>query len=209
MPEIKSAELRLESAGRTLAISKGARSPRIFASGSFGTLYSDQIKDIVGIDEEKNIIWGPTTSFDSQIIDNRDGSVVFGMSIPIFNGYQVSTNIKKSKIYYENLNIELELEKNRLRKNIESSYADAIGAYQTYLARKKAVEALTESFNYTEEKYNVGMENATDYNVSKIQLANSEADLSSSKFDYIFKTKILDFYLGRQLTFTDIATEIE
>ena len=209
MPEIKSAELRLESAGRTLAMSKGARSPRIFASGSFGSLYSNQIKDIIGIDADKNIIWGPTTSFDSQIVDNRDGSLVFGMSIPIFNGYQVSTNIKKSKIYYENLNLELELEKNRLRKNIESAYADAIGAYQTYLARKKAVEALGESFNYTEEKFNVGMENATDYNVSKIQLANSESDLSSAKFDYIFKTKILDFYLGRQLTFEDIASEIE
>lgn len=208
MPEIKSAELRLESAGRTVAISQGARSPRIFASGSIGTLYSDQIKEIVenpgGVPS-----YGDTRTFGDQFVDNRDGSLVFGLSIPIFNGYQVSTNIKKSKIYYENINLELELEKNKLRKNIESAYADAIGAYQTFVARKKSVDALKESFNYTEEKFNVGMVNATDYNVSKIQLANAEADLSSAKFDYIFKTKILDFYLGRQLTFDDIASEIE
>lgn len=210
MPEIKSAELRLQSAGRTLALSQGARSPRIFASGSIGTLFSDQILIQTGNDPNTGLpIFGGTKPFSDQFIDNRDGSIMLGMSIPIFNGYQVSTNIKKSKIYYENVTIELELEKNRLRKNIESSYADAIGAYQTYLARKKAVNALNESFNYTEEKFNVGMVNATDYNVSKIQLANSEADLSSAKFDYIFKTKILDFYLGRQLTFTDIAAETE
>lgn len=208
MPEIKSAELKLQSAGRTVAISQGARSPRIFAQGSFGTLYSDQIKEIE-YNPEGIPSYGDTRTFGDQIIDNRDGSLVFGMSIPIFNGYQVSTNIKKSKIYYENINLELELEKNKLRKNIESAYADAIGAYQTFIARKKSVDALTESFKYTEEKFNVGMVNATDYNVSKIQLANAEADLSSAKFDYIFKTKILDFYLGRQLTFADIASEIE
>ncbi|PLX13359.1 MAG: hypothetical protein C0598_03785 [Marinilabiliales bacterium] len=131
---------------------------------------------------------------------------MFGLSIPIYNGFQVSTNIKKSKIYYENANIELQLEKDILRKNIESAYADALGAYQTYVARKKSAEALTESFKYTEEKFNVGMVNATDYNVAKIQLANAESDLSSAKFDYIFKTKILDFYLGKQLTLTDIAS---
>lgn len=209
MPEIKSAELRLESAGRTLALSQGARSPRIFASGSIGTLYSDQIKEQLGSEGGFPIYGDDPKAFGQQFTDNRDASLVFGMSIPIFNGYQVSTNIKKSKIYYENINLELELEKNKLRKGIESSYADAIGAYQTYIARKKSVDALNESFSYTEEKFDVGMVNATDYNVSKIQLANAEADLSSAKFDYIFKTKILDFYLGRQLTLTDIATKTE
>ncbi|PLX03253.1 MAG: hypothetical protein C0595_07795 [Marinilabiliales bacterium] len=200
MPEIKSAELKLQSAGRTLAMSKGARSPRIFASGSFGTLYSDQIlEDFTDPNSD-------TRPFSDQLVDNRDASVVIGLSIPIFNGYQVSNNVKKSKIFVESTQIDLQLEKDALRKNIESAYADALGAYQTYLARKKSAEAMAESFKYTEEKFDVGMVNATDYNVAKIQLANAESDLSSSKFDYIFKTKILDFYLGKQLTLTDIAS---
>lgn len=200
MPEIKSAELKLQSAGRTLALSKGARSPRLFASGSFGTLYSSQIL-VDYLNPDKG-----TRPFNDQFIDNRNGSIMFGLSIPIYNGFQVSTNIKKSKIFVESTKIDLQIEKDALRKNIESAYADALGAYQTYLARKKSAEALTESFKYTEEKFNVGMVNATDYNVAKIQLANAESDLSSAKFDYIFKTKILDFYLGKQLTLTDIAS---
>ena len=205
MPEIKGAEVRVESAGRTLAISKGARSPRIFASGSFGTLFSDQILEKTGETPAGIPIYGDTRPFSDQFVDNRDGSVLLGISIPIFNGYQVSTNIKKSKIYYENLNLELELEKNVLRKNIESAYADAIAAYQTYISRQKSVDAFTESFKYIDEKFNVGMVNSTDYNVVKIQLANAEADLASSKFDYIFKTKILDFYLGRSFTLNDMT----
>ncbi|NQU35661.1 MAG: TolC family protein [Bacteroidetes bacterium] len=206
MPEIKSAEYRVESAERGLSIIKGARSPRLYANGSYGTNFSDQI--------DKSYIpgqpgYGEMISFGDQFKENRNGTLSFGLSIPIFNGYQVSTNIKKSKIYFESVNLSLESEKLRLRKNIEAAYADAIGAYQTFVSRKKSVDAYKESFKYTEEKFNVGMVNSTDYNVVKIQLANAESDLASSKFDYIFKTKILDFYLGRSLSLDDIANVIE
>ena len=202
MPEIKSAEYKLESADKGLSIMKGMRSPRVYANGSYGTNYSDQlVKSFIpgqpGYDE--------SIAFGDQFKENRNGTLSLGISIPIFNGYQVSTNIKKSKIYYDVINLELESEKLRLRKNIESAYADAIAAYQTFLSRHKSVDAFKESFKYTQEKFNVGMVNSTDYNIVKIQLANAESDLSSSKFDYIFKVKILDFYLGKSLTLNDIA----
>lgn len=202
MPEIKSAEYRVESAQKGMSLVKGQRSPRLYASGSYGTNFSDQLMKsyIPGQPGYNEMI-----PFGDQFKENRNGVLSLGLSIPIFNGYQVSTNIKKSKIYYESVNLSLESEKLRLRKNIEEAYADAIAAYQTFLSRQKSVEAFTEAFKYTEEKFNVGMVNSTDYNVVKIQLANSESDLASSKFDYIFKTKILDFYLGRSLSLSDIA----
>ncbi len=206
MPEIKSAEYSVLSAERSLAIAKGMRSPRLSVSGSISTIYSRQIKEVLGVDTiTKSIIYGDPYSFDKQFKDNRNGSVYFGLSIPIFNGHQVTANINQSKMYQETVNLTLQSEKLRLRKNIESAYADATAAYQTYLARKKSVDAFNEAFKYTEEKFNVGMVNSTDYNVSKIQLANAESDLAASKFDYIFKTKILDFYLGKSLTLSDIA----
>ncbi len=202
MPEIKSAEYKVESALRGLSIAKGQRSPRLYATSSYGTNFSDQLmKSYIPGQEGYNEMIG----FGEQFSENRNGTLSVGLSIPIFNGYQVSTSIKKSRIYYESVNLNLESEKIRLRKNIESAYADAIASYQTYISRKKSVEAFTESFKYTEEKFNIGMINSTDYNVVKIQLANAEADLASSKFDYIFKTKILDFYLGRSMSLSDIA----
>lgn len=203
MPEIKSAEYRVQSAERDIAIAQGLKSPRIYATGNYGTSYSDQI----GENPYQPISdVNPMKAFDQQWIDNRNGTLLLGISIPIFNGYQVATNVKKSKIYKEAVDLNLEIEKNRLRKNIESSYADAIAAYQTYIARKKSVESFREAFKYIEEKFDVGMVNSTDYNVAKIQLNNAESDLASAKYDYIFKTKILDFYLGKSLTLTDIAS---
>jgi outer membrane protein len=205
MPEIKSAEYSVQSAERSLAIAKGMRSPRLYASGQYGSTFSDQIYNF-SEGPGGEIIKGDVKPFSDQLVDNRYGSLFFGLQIPIFNGYQVSTNIKKSKIYKEAVDLNLQIEKNILRKNIESSYADAIAAYQTYIARKKSVEAFTEAFKYIEEKFDVGMVNSTDYNVAKIQLNNAESDLASAKYDYIFKTKILDFYLGKSLTLSDIAS---
>ena len=107
------------------------------------------------------------------------------------------------------VDLNLAIEKNTLRKNIESAYADAIAAYQTYIARKKSVDAFQESFKYIEEKFDVGMVTSTDYNVAKIQMNNAESELASSKYDYIFKVKILDFYLGKSLSLANIAGVIE
>ena len=206
MPEIKSAEYRVKSAERTVALAKGQNSPRIFAQGSYATLFSDQILEVTGRDPITDFpIYGDTKPFGQQIDDNRNGSLIFGLSIPIFNGYQVTTNVRKSRIFEENAHLNLEIEKNVLRKKIETAYADAIAAYQTYIARNKSVEAFGEAFTYMEEKFNVGMANSTDYNVAKLQLSTAESDLASSKYDYIFKSKILDFYLGKSLSLSDIA----
>jgi outer membrane protein len=205
MPEIKSAEYSVESAERGLAMAKGMRSPRLYASGNYGTTFSDQIFDVSEDPVTGLPVFGDVKSFDQQLVDNRFGGIFFGLQIPIFNGYQVSTNVKKSRVFQEAVNINLEQQKLVLRKNIEQAYADAIAAYQTYVARKKSVESFEESFKYTEEMFTVGMVNATDYNVSKIQLSSAESDLASAKYDYIFKVKVLDFYLGRGITLDDIA----
>ena len=109
------------------------------------------------------------------------------------------------KISLENANLNLEIQKNNLRKNIEQAYADALAAYQTYIASHKSLVSLRESFKYAREKFNVGMLNSTDYDVAKVKLFNAESNIIAAKYDYIFKTKVLDFYLGRSLSLKNIA----
>jgi outer membrane protein len=202
MPEIKSAEMNYESSLRGLAIAKGSRSPSISVSSALGTNYSDQIR-------MSNNPFDPAYEqikpFEDQWKDNRSLTLSFRLSIPIFNGYQISSYIGRSKLNLLNSDYNLELAKNNLRKNVETAYADALSAHTTFKAREKSLISLNESFNYTEQRFNVGMVNAVDYNVAKNQLNLSESQLLSSKFDYIFKLKILDFYLGRALTLKDMA----
>ncbi|MCK4288034.1 MAG: TolC family protein, partial [Bacteroidales bacterium] len=73
-------------------------------------------------------------------------------------------------------------------------------AFKSYNANEKSLNAYTEAFKYMEQKFDVGLINALDYNVAKTQLTKAKSDLLSAKYDYIFKTKILDFYMGKPIT---------
>lgn len=201
MPEIKSAELSYEATERALAVAKGNRSPSISMNAGLGTNYSDQIR---GSNDFNDPLYNEVKPFEDQIKDNRNTTLSFRLSIPIFNGYQVSSYISRTKVNLLNANYNLELTKNTLRKNVETAYSDAIAAYKSFQARQKSLSSLNESFKYTEQKFNVGMVNALDYNTAKNQLAIAESDLLSAKYDFIFKLKVLEFYLGKTLTLADM-----
>lgn len=197
LPQIKSSELKLESALKGIGIAKGARSPRISANAGWSTSYSDQdfVRDAQGIPTPE------VKPFSDQFNNNINKYFGFSINIPVFNGFQTSSNIKRSKVGALNAEYDLELQKNSVRKSIEQAYSDAIAAYKSYNANIKAVAASKEAFKYMEQKFNVGMVNSLEYNIAKVQMIKAESDLISAKYDYIFKTKILDFYQGNPLTF--------
>jgi outer membrane protein len=66
----------------------------------------------------------------------------------------------------------------------------------------KAVTSTEESFRYTEQKFNVGMVTPVDYNAGKSQLLNAQSEMTQAKYEFIFKTKVLDFYKGLPLSLT-------
>jgi len=197
-PEVKSAELRLKSAEYDLMIAKGARSPRLSLSTTFSTGYSSIRQKILGIDPVEGILYGEY-HFADQINDNINYGIGLSLSIPVFNGWQVNTSISNSKINIQNSQYSLENTRKQLFKNIQQAYADAQASLKSYTASQKAVESMQESFRYTEQRFNVGMVTPVEYNTAKAQLLNAESELAQSKYEYIFKTKVLDFYKGLPL----------
>lgn len=191
-PEIKSAELNLSASEYDLKIAKGGRSPRLSMNHSFNTRYSD-IAVKLSAPAEKY-------TFTEQLNDNINYGVGFSLNIPILNGWQVNNNISNSKINIENYRYTLESQKKTLYKNIQQAYADAVAALKKYSASKKAVTSMEESFRYTEQKFNQGMVTPVDYNAAKTQLLNAQSDMAQAKYEYVFKTKVLDFYKGLPLS---------
>jgi outer membrane protein len=96
----------------------------------------------------------------------------------------------------------LEYSRNLLYKEIQQAYADARAALKKYKASEKALIAMEESFGYTKQRFEVGLVNTVDYNAAINQLANTRSDLLQSKYEYIFKIKILDFYQGKPISLT-------
>jgi len=193
-PEILGAEFRLRGAEYDLAIAKGGRSPRLGFGASVGTAYSNR----------NNPFTQEPYPFGNQLNDNLNYGVGFSLNIPIFNGWQVNTNISNSKLGIENSKYTLEATRKQLYKNIQQAFTDATGALKKFSASRKAVEAMEEAFRYAEQKLNQGMVTAVEYNQSKTQLLNAQSEMAQAKYEYVFKTKVLDFYKGIPITLQHI-----
>jgi len=143
--------------------------------------------------------------FGEQLNDNLNYGLGFSLNIPIFNGWQVNTGIKNSRLGIENSRYALENTRKQLYKNIQQAYTDASGALKKYNASQKAVTSMEEAFRYAEQKLGVGMVTAVEYNQSKTQLLNAQSEMAQAKYEYVFKTKVLDFYKGIPLTLDHIT----
>ena len=183
-PEIKSSELKLTASKYDLKIAQGARSPRLALNHSINTRYT-YIAGQPGIE-----------SFQNQFNHNKNSGIGLTMSIPILNGWQVNKNISNSRLGVENSEYSLEGAKKQLYKNIQLAYTDAVASLKKFNSSLKAVASNEESFRYTEQKFNVGMVTSVDYNVAKTQLLKAQSDMTQAKYEYVFKTKVLDFYKG-------------
>ena len=193
LPQVQGAEYRLQSANQGLSIAQGGRSPNLYLNAQWGTGFSDARQRFVNPGESLETEDVP---FWEQMNGNQNSIVSLGLNIPIFNQWMVNTNISNARINVISNELSLETTKMDLYKNIQQSYADATAARKKYLATEDALISMEESFKYTEQKFEVGLVNTVDYNTEKNRLTKTQSDLLQSKYDYIFKTKILDFYRG-------------
>ncbi len=216
-PNVLSADIRVNSAEKNLDIAKGGRYPVLSLSGSMGTGYSEarmQITDMIERDPQLigqtasgEAVFGPSFAFETAIIpfwdqidENVNRSVGLFLRIPIFNNYQVRSNISRNRIGVENARLQRQIVRDQLYKTIEQAHQDAHAALQRYNATEKNVDALEEAFRYTEQRFNVGMVNTLEYNDAKNRLTAAQSELLQSKYEYVFRVQILDFYLGRPLS---------
>ncbi len=221
LPEIKSAELNVKSAEKSVDVAWGGISPRLSFSASYGTGYSGASQRFStlpafqgyspngDITSSGDTVYSPLFSsgtyekipFSDQYNDNVNKSFGFYLTVPIFNRWQTKTAIDRARIQKMNADLTVESTKLQIQKNVQQAYADANAGFKKYNASLKAIEAMQESFKYTEQKFNVGLLNTNDYNDAKNKLIKAQSDLLQAKYEYVFKTKVLDFYQGKPLKF--------
>jgi len=204
-PEILSAEYQLKTAEYNLAIAKGGRSPRLSLGASANTNYSNASYIVKNPETQEVLYEIPPDPFGEQLDNNLSYGLGFTLNIPIFNGWQINTNIRNSKLAINNSKYALENTKKQLYKNIQQAFTDANGSLKQYYASKKAVESMEEAYRYAEQKLNVGLVTAIEYNQTKTQLLNAQSEMARAKYEYVFKTKVLDFYKGIPLTLQHIG----
>lgn len=191
-PEIVASQLRVESARKQLDQARGARWPSL----SFGANYYNNFNDNYVRAINNNPLDTEVIPFSDQLKNNKRYGFGLTLNVPVFNKYQVKNAITASELQVSDYEYRLQSSKNLLQKDIEQAYTNALAALKKYISSEKAVHSSQEAFRYAEEKFSVGLVTTVEYNQIKNNLTAAQGQLSQAKYDYIFRTKILDFYNG-------------
>ncbi len=197
--ELKLARTNLDIAERDVKISRGTYQPNLQGFYSFTTRagYSDRF---LGVDGEGNpIIAGPLPVFD-QFSENKGHSFGLQLSIPILNGFSAQNAVARSKVALEKSKIAYSQAELDLERNVYTAFTDAKGALNAYESAAVALEAREEAFNYAKEKLAVGLMTAFEFNQAQTLFVNAQSEVLRTKYDYIFRVKVVEFYFGIPLT---------
>ncbi|MFT5258190.1 MAG: outer membrane protein, partial [Arenicella sp.] len=187
MPEIARAKLDITNAAFDIAIAKGGFFPTITASAGLSTNYGFNLNLPDGISN---------TALFSQLDNNLGYGVGFNLSIPIFNRFQTKNRVAQSFINKEISETRLESQKLLLKQTIEQAFLDVRSGLKTFQAAKISLVAQQEAFKNAQERYNYGAMTLFDFDLVRTRLVSAESTMIRSKYDYVFKTKVLQFYSG-------------
>lgn len=199
LPEIKSAELAVENSELSIERAKAGYKPSLSLGAGVGTSYqhSQGQKDVrVVIDPNTNLPVTVANGFGKQLEDNIGYNVGLSLSIPIFNGFQVKSGVNRAKINKQQSELQLLDQKIKLRESIERAYADAKAALDQYVSAEKSLNAQAESFKNAQESYNSGVMTSFDFDQVRNRLVNAQSSMVNAKYNFVFRTKLLEYYLG-------------
>ena len=189
-PQIKEQQYLLESQKKMLRVAQAGYYPKL----NFGASYSNGYYHSTSGGE-----FADTRSFSEQFKQNGQKIVGFSLSIPLFNRFQVRNSVRTARINIINRELLMENTKKTLYKEIQQAYYNATASQEKYTASDKSVTASKEAFNYAQERYNAGKSTVFEFNEAKTKYAQSLAEQAQAKYDFIFRTKILDFYNGNPI----------
>jgi outer membrane protein len=184
-PLVKAADLRVQSALKGISVAKAGTLPTLSFSASMSANQSNAL----------------TMGYFDQINNTQNKVLSLGLNIPIFTRFAAKTRIAQAGLQRENASIEAAKARQNLRQNIEQAYVNLNNAAMKYEAGLSQVSALEESFRAAESRFGAGTIDFVSYNLQKTNLDKARLSLIQSKYDFVFRTKILDFYQGKALTF--------
>lgn len=177
---IQAAQYRLEGSKHSVRIAQSGFYPQLNLNGSLGTSYYSTIN----------------RTFRQQMGDNFSKYLGLSLSVPLFNRLATRNRVRTARLQQENYALQLENAKKTLYKEIQQAWYNATAAESKYASSHAATLASEESFRLMTQKYENGKANAVEFNEAKQNLMKSQSDELQAKYEYLFRTKILDFYKG-------------
>ncbi len=218
IPTIRANDLRVQSFQKSIAVARGKLFPTLSLFGSLNSNYSSIATNeipgsapIVPPSQTGEFVTTPggtyqvmansfpteKTSLGDQIGNNRYQVVGLSLSIPILNFLSNRNNVKVAKINYQNAKVVSESSHYQLQQMVEQAWQNLSSAYGQYKGYVDQVHAYGESFRTAEIRFNAGVITSVDYVIAKNNYDRANTNLSAARYNYIFRTKILEYYEGR------------
>ncbi|GAB2842303.1 TolC family protein [Ferruginibacter profundus] len=213
---IKANNLKVKSAEKAIGVSRAGFFPRITLNGNLGSNYSSLAQSLTATNvtevqtgsyvviagnqnpvlKQQQNYSSYKTGYGKQLNNNLGTYVGVSMQIPLFNAFQTKNNVKLANINYKNTQLESDNAKLQLRQNIEQAHLNMTAAYDRYKVLSEQVLNFEESFRAAEVRFNNGVINSAEYLISKNNLDRTKISLAQAKYEYNFRTRVLDYYKG-------------
>lgn len=220
-PLVRAADFRVQGASKSVEVAKAFRLPTLSMNGSWSANQSNALKSVEllgtqtvnlgtvaigGTNYPVSTVQpkfgeGTTVGYFDQLNNTQNKVISLNLNIPIFTKYANRTRVMQAGLQKENAEIEADRARLTLRQNIEQAYVNMLNAANKYEASSQQVSALEESFRASESRFNAGTIDFVSYNLQKTNLDKARLALIQVKYDFVFRTKILDYYQGKSLTF--------
>jgi outer membrane protein TolC len=175
-----------ESKAKTeIAMARSAKMPVLNLKYTYGSNFSDS---------------DPLVSYNDQINNNLASVLKLSLIVPIFNQFETTFKIKQNKLSYEQAKLETKMEENRLSKVILQAINDAKASIKKQETSTIAYEFAKKSYEADLLKYELGKINSNDFNFTKSNYKNAQVELINSKYELLFNTGLLNFYLGEDFS---------
>lgn len=217
-PDIHLAELQQQTYAQAIKVARGAYYPTLALFGGLGSNYSSISQNVVGtttVQQQIGVVQGTNTpvfgqyqeavysssyGLGSQLTNNFNQSLGLSLQIPIFNRFTARTGVRKAKLNYENAQVTTQLAKNTLSKTIIQAVLDLNAAQKRSISAQQTFTSNKEALNIITQRYNVGLVNSLDYNTALTNYNKAQNDMIEAQYEVIFRSKVIDYYLGNQIT---------
>jgi len=193
-PYILSQQIRLLEARKQTYVRRASFYPSLNVFGSIRTSYSSAMMNYF-----PDPLHPTKISFSDQLNQNYGKAVGVSLSLPIFNGMQTHYAFQKARLGELNASYNLQSAELSLQQEVTQAIANWKAAVAKFESVQKYAASMQAAYDANTKKLNAGIINTLEFNTAKNNLAKSQSDLVSAKYDLLLKTKIVDFYLGRPL----------
>jgi len=217
LASVKASEYRVESGEMAVKVAAGGFYPVVSLYGVLNTNYSSAAMlnknigflevtttDYVAINGSNlpvitrlNNFSSQKMKYGSQLNNNLSSTYGLSMRIPLFNSFKTRSNVSIAKNEAKNNRLIADNVKYQLRQAVEQAYINITATYKRYTVLQQQADAYAESFRISGIRFENGVINSPEYLIAKNNLDRTRATIITTRYEYLLRMKVLDFYMGK------------